>query len=112
MSNTAKDQLKAAVSRLASPPADQIEYLRKIKTYPSTDELALEFHDLALSIPNLQKQGAISSEALFLVAALEKKLDSFSGENHSQDWNASALENSGEWAEVRSIAKRLLTALE
>jgi hypothetical protein len=105
------DQLESTVSRLASSAADQVEYLRKIKTYPSADELALEFHDLAISSWRLQTQCAISSEVLSLVIALDKKLESFSGESHSDDWDASALENSSNWAEVRSIAKQLLDAL-
>ena len=112
VNNTQLNQLKAAVARLASSATDQIEYLRKIKTYPSADELALEFHDFALSRLHLQTQCAISSDALSLISALDEKLDSFSGESHSNDWDASALESSRNWAEVRSIAKQLLDALE
>lgn len=106
------DQLKTAVTRLSSSHVEQIEYLRSIKTYPSADELALEFHDLALSIEHLQATYTISNAALSLVALLDKKLDSFSGENYAHDWNAHALASSRNWAEVRSIAKQLLDALD
>lgn len=111
MNATLLDQLRAAVSRLASPAPDQIEYLRTIKTYPSADELALEFHDLALLRSRLQTEHAISSQALSLVVALDEKLSSFSGESQADIWDASALESSRNWADVRSIARQLLDAL-
>jgi hypothetical protein len=109
--NTQLGKLRAAVWRLAAPATDQIEYLRDIKTYPSADELALEFHDLAISLSGLRAQGAISNEGLSLVAALDEKLNSFSGESYAEDWTASGLEKSQNWAEVRSMAKELLDAL-
>ena len=111
MSTTLLDQLRSAVSLLSLPATDQIEHLRKINTYPSADELALEFHDLALSRSSLQTQYAISGETLSLIAALDEKLSSFSGQSYADEWDASALENSQHWAEVRSIAKQLLDAL-
>jgi hypothetical protein len=55
--------------------------------------------------------GLAIGSALSLVAALDEKLKSFSGESYSEDWEASALEKSRNWAEVRSIAKELLDAL-
>ena len=105
------DQLRAAVSRLAAPPAQQVQYLRHINTHPSADELALEFHDLIVSRSRLRSQSGISNEVLSLVAALEEKLNSFSGAHHAEEWNVSALEDSPNWNEVRSLARQLLSAL-
>jgi hypothetical protein len=105
------DQVKAVVSRLAAPAAEQIEYLRSIETYPGADELALEFHDLVISPSRLRTNCVISDEALRLIAALDEKLNRFSGEIYSSEWDASALESSQNWSDVRTLAKQVLTAL-
>lgn len=105
------DRLRTAVSRLAAPAAEQIDYLRSINTYPSADELALEFHDLAVSPSRLRSRCAISDDALRSMKALNEKLNSFSGERCSAEWDASALGSSPNWAEVRTLARRVLEAL-
>jgi hypothetical protein len=108
---TLSAKLKGAVSRLAAPATDQVRYLREIGTFPSADELALEFDDLIFSRWRLRTECMISDEAASLVEILNTKLDSFSGKAHEEEWDASALESSRNWAEVRQIAKQLLVVL-
>lgn len=39
-------QLLEAVKRLAAPPEEQVAHLRGLGSFPSLDELALEFDDV------------------------------------------------------------------
>ena len=105
------DQILAAITRLAAPAAQQAEFLRAIGTYPSADELALEFSDLVKSKSRLRTECSITDEAFQLIDDLDRKLNAFSGEQHSAEWDASALEPSSNWAEVRRLAMRALDAM-
>jgi hypothetical protein len=104
-------QLTAAVARLAAPAAVQSEYLLGSGTYPSADELALEFHDLAMAEGQLREATCGDPQALQLIRSLDKKLEDFSGADHVDDWDVAALATSPNWAEVRQIAQRLLATL-
>lgn len=112
---TFRDEVRGAVFRLAAPATAQVEYLRSIGTYPSADELALEFSDLVTPggrlSERLQSELNLSSEVLALIARLDEKLAEFSGQQFASEWRVSALENSRNWADVRAIAGRVLEAL-
>lgn len=105
------NQLRATVIRLAAPANEQAKYLRAIETLPSADELALEFHDLVISPKRLRSEAGASDELLDLLAKIDKKLSSFSGTSHAEDWEASALARSRNWAEVRELAELALEAM-
>lgn len=104
-------QLHAVVSRLAAPATEQIEYLHRIGTFPSADELALDLYDLTKMSSRLRQDCQLSDEATTLIDALDKRLDRFSGQSQSAEWNASALHDSENWAEVRALAKRVLEVI-
>lgn len=109
---TLHNQLVEAVRRLTASSMEQERYLRKINTYPSADELALEFHDLAMAPKRLSTEAGVSEEALALIARLDERLNRFSGEAHADEWHASALAKSANWAEVRNLAEIVLEALK
>jgi hypothetical protein len=106
-----REQVLAAIARLAAPAAVQAEYLREMSTYPSADELALELSDLISSKGRLRTECSFSAEVLQLIEALDQKLNSFSAEQYASDWDVSALGRSDNWAEVRTIAQRVLGAI-
>ena len=54
------DELYQILERLASPPQAQIDYLRDLGVAPLADELALEFHDLHLLVPQLATQRVLT----------------------------------------------------
>src|SRR5688572_9882086 len=102
--NTLHDQLVEATRRLAASPEEQGRFLQEFGTYPSADELALMFHDLALIAERLATQRQITSAALAAIKVLDAELGSFSGERYASEWQASALGTSPRWARVRVLA--------
>jgi len=108
---TLLDQLRAAVERLAAPAAIQVQFLKEFGTYPSADELGLLFHDLAVAASHLRSQNVISEQALASIRGLDEKITDFSGDSYSDEWDASALERSRNWADVREMASKTLREL-
>jgi len=106
-----KANLIEALRRLAADAGQQREYLNRIHTPGSSDELALEYYDLILMVPELVDGGELTvsqAEALQLVDDL---LGSFSGRGHSALWDPALLDTAKEWDDVRRAARAALSAL-
>lgn len=103
--------MRESVSRLGAPARRQVAYLRRLGVHPSVDELALEFHELALLAGGRTEQGDLTGAEAELVARLDAKLDAMSGAEHASLWTPDALSSAPEWDEVRELADECLKAL-
>ncbi|MGH7889688.1 MAG: hypothetical protein ACRENF_03975, partial [Thermodesulfobacteriota bacterium] len=83
-------------------------YLKRLGTFPSTDELALEFDDVYLTFKsNLSSlESGIDNEFVSKIDSLNELFDGMS-ENHPELWIVDSL-NSNDWSRVRDIAKEAL----
>lgn len=102
---TLVDSLRSSLRRLASPPAEQRQYLEELGVSPDTDELALEFDDLWPSVRPFAT-GALRSSC----DELDQWFSGFSGAAFGALWHVDALAGS-EWERVRELAARALAAL-
>ena len=87
------------------------EQKQKLKDAVVTDELALDYSEIAmLYVKKLFKNHWISQEQLTLAEDIDEKL-----EQMSQDkalWNEEALKSSLEWEKCRLMAQKLLKTLK
>ena len=95
--------LLEAVTRLAADAKEQEQYLRQQGTWPSLDELALDFDDV-------ERAATVPAEAVGPLQRLSEKLDAMSGQANSRLWEPDALSDP-EWNDVRLLATDALTAL-
>jgi hypothetical protein len=109
---TLRSQLLDATKRLAEPAEAQAQYLKEFGTYPNLDELALLYHDFAIAARQLGGKKEATLEALRAVRELDAKLSSFSGSDNAAEWQAPALFHSANWAQVRELAKNVVSLLE
>ncbi|WP_116790178.1 hypothetical protein [Flavobacterium psychrotrophum] len=100
------------LNTLASSKEEQVSYLIAIGTFPSTDELAIEFDDeykILLGILNDKKNSFLNSHLNFLNKLNE--IDSIFAEmNHANVkifWDAASL-GSEKWNKIRERAKDAL----
>lgn len=110
--SAARNRLRDAVAVLASPPEAQREWLRRIGTFPVTDELAIEFDDWAQLLPQLGADDLVddeSDQAIQRLAAALDRLQAAFGTDPDK-WQASALDESPEWETVREAAGPALVA--
>ena len=98
------DELCQVLVRLASPPQAQIDYLRNLGVAPLADELALEFHDLDLLVPQLAAQRVLTHQQSEAIDAVNRKLDAMSACQDTSLWIEDALRRHPDWAEVRRLA--------
>jgi hypothetical protein len=98
--------LRQTVERLAAPAADQREWLQRMRTFPSLDELALEFDDEIQRV-----RGAGPSLASPALSELDKQLSAMSGTDNGKLWRPEALDGD-EWARVRALAAAALSELD
>lgn len=98
--------LVEAVERLAAAPDSQEAYLRQLGSYPSLDELALEFDDAFVPVRSMLDD---STSWAVELRRLDAKLTSISGQHHAGLWFASALTGE-EWNEVRALARKAIAA--
>ena len=96
-------RLAETLAHLADDASAQERYLRKIGTWPSLDELALELDDVTGS-------DVVAEAAGPLLQRLSETLDEMSGAGNARLWEPDALHNP-EWDEVRRLARDALTAL-
>ena len=96
-------ELVEVVKRLAASSDEQAGYLRLLGTFPSLDELALEFDDLCGS----QGTTVPASRWRESLAKLDAALSAMSGTEHAYLWTAEALDRP-EWAEIRALARDAL----
>lgn len=95
--------LREAVNRLADTAENQIAWMKK-KRLPA-DELALEFSDWAVLVPQLVIAGHLAPDANTAIEALDQQLIRISGEANAALWDDQALQESPEWAKVRELAR-------
>lgn len=103
--------VRAHVARLGAPASRQVAYLRQLGVHPSVDELALEFHELALLAGGSAARGELTGAEAELVARLDARLDAMSGAEHAALWTPDALSSAPEWEGVRELARECLGAL-
>jgi hypothetical protein len=97
--------------RLASPSQAQIDYLQHLGVAPLADELALEFHDLYLLVPQLAAQRVLTHQQRKAVDAVSRKLDDMSTCQDPRLWTEDALQSHPDWVEVRRLAAIAAKAL-
>jgi hypothetical protein len=92
---------------LSSEAGEQIQYLNSIGS-DSVDELALELEEIALLAPSKLESGEITQAQYSLIQLLNNKLDELSDNGKIDYWTESALFESSEWEEIRTLAKECL----
>jgi hypothetical protein len=97
--------LLRAVARLALAPDDQREYLRRIGTGGSADELALEPEEFAERLGQLEEVGWIEPAQAALVRRIDGMLPMTSGQQNAALWEPAALSTALEGAEVRALPR-------
>jgi hypothetical protein len=103
------ERLRAALVNLAKPASEQIAYLKALGTYPSADELGLEFDDVAGAV--LGDEQILSEEQRESVRAVDELLETMSGPQHAELWTGEGLLGSDEWQRVRDAAAVALAGL-
>jgi hypothetical protein len=98
------EELCQVLVRLASPAQAQIDYLQHLGVAPLADELALEFHDLYLLVPQLAAQRVLAHQQRKAVDAVSRKLDGMSTCQDTRLWMEDALRSHPDWVEVRRLA--------
>ena len=99
--------LKETVANLAATPLEQENYLRHIGTWPSLDELALEFDDAWRLLPGLVAAGFLDPALSAPMAELDRMLDVISGSENEPLWYDKALDGP-EWLAIRKKANECL----
>jgi hypothetical protein len=105
------EELCQVLGRLASPSQAQIDYLQHLGVAPLADELALEFHDLYLLVPQLAGQRVLTHRQSKAVEAVSRKLDDMSACQEPRLWVEDALRSHPDWVEVRRLAAIAAKAL-
>ena len=103
------EKLREALARVAGQPEEQVEYLRRLGSPESADELALELDDIAEAA--LSREGPLTPEQRSRIRELDQKLDGMSGVEKADLWTETALRSTKEWEEVRQCAKVALDEL-
>ncbi len=98
------EELRQVLVRLASPSQAQIDYLQHLGVAPLADELALEFHDLYLLVPQLAAQRVLRHQQHKAIDAVSRKLDDMSTCEDTSLWTEDALQSHPDWVEVRRLA--------
>jgi hypothetical protein len=96
-------ELVQAVRRLAASPDEQVAHVRRLGSYPSLDELALEFDDV-FGPPGTTPPAGGWGDAL---RRLDATLSAMSGPENAHLWEPDAL-HGPEWAKVRARAREAL----
>jgi hypothetical protein len=97
---------------LASNASQQKEYLRNLGTYPSTDEIAIEFDDAFKSFISYNEDEKLEgTEFLLKINLINDKLDSFSSLEGSEIWYVDSLDKES-WCEIRQLAIDSISALD
>lgn len=100
---------------LALSSDEQIKYLKKIGTYPSTDELALQFEDAYVKLVGDYNEGIASStknqKLLEDMKNINEILNYMSDSKLLRSWNVESL-NEEHWNQVRLLASNILKKYE
>lgn len=107
-----RQQLTAALVRLALPASAQASYLERLGTAPLADELALEFGDFVPMLPKAVRDGAISESQAEAIRDVSGYIESFSTSENAGLWEISGLYTAPQWDELRRLAAIALRELE
>ncbi|WP_377325655.1 hypothetical protein ACFJIY_11220 [Pimelobacter simplex] len=101
-----------SVALLALPYDSQVAWLASLGMGEPefADELSLELEDGVRLSRQFEEAGWISSEARQAAVALDALLGEFSGPAHGDFWRLDSLGDSADWARVRELALKVLTA--
>jgi hypothetical protein len=105
MTPDTEPMLREALGRLAADPETQAHYLRRLGSWPSLDELALELDDVAAASESWANPALRDH-----VRLLSMKLDEMSGEANARLWQSEAL-HTAQWADVRALASQALEVM-
>jgi hypothetical protein len=100
-----------AIEMLAANADDQRGYLRKIGTFPSTDELALEFDDAYRPFIGKLNHDDLLNPIVIDLKKIDSLLDLYSDMEDKTIWLENSLDNHL-WAGVREIASLVLKDIE
>ena len=95
-------RLREALENLAKSAGEQIGYLKTLGTYPSADELGLQFDDVAASA--IDDERLLTTQQRHAVRSVDELLNAMSGPAHAELWTGNALETRDEWRRVREAA--------
>src|SRR5579884_3193304 len=101
-------RLKHSLQALAMPASVQV--------YLETDEVGLVVDDVAIDFDNWHRcvvgHGAnrVTDEQRALLAGIDRLLGAMSGAENTELWTEEALSTAPEWATIRELATRALTA--
>ena len=98
------ESLSEAVRCLALPAEEQLTFLSRLGVPGVIDELALQFHDLAVIADQLLGAGKITPEQLSVVKGLDEVLTGMSGRHNASLWTEDSLKRSASWEDVRRRA--------
>lgn len=97
-----------ATAVLALSAAQQEAWLASLDIQVPVDELALEFEDGHLLLPQWTAAGWLPPEAVPAFAAVDAALDAMSGSENAHLWTTEALHRAREWERVRELAAVVL----
>ena len=108
-------ELVQSVSRLSLGPEEQANFIRSIfrteDPLVNCDELALQFDDSYVMVPQLVDRGLLSHEAAGRLDALAAQLDAMSAAGKPELWTLKSVQEADEWEQVRLLACSLLDLL-
>lgn len=102
------EKLMSLLNVLASNSAKQIEYLQKLGTAPSTDELSLELDDMMWVLDEGLSKGRLSERQVMAIKSISMIFDKMSESDDKSIWDISALGKAEEWKKLRESAKEAL----
>jgi len=94
---------------LSAPSSEQKQYLQAIGTYPSLDELALEFDDLFIAYcGKLREEKKTNDNIIKLLEEIHLLFDKMSSQK--SNWDIKDIDNDN-WLEIRNLSKITLNQL-
>ena len=103
------DDLKYIVNILSLTSVEQNEHLKRLGTFPSTDELALEFEDAYFYFKSRLERETIDidKDIILSIEKINNMLDGLSYSNDMDIWNVNSL-NGKEWSNIRQVAASVM----
>ncbi len=106
-----QNELIRILTILSAKKEEQSSYLKKIGTYPSCEELALEYYDIYIVVSFKTNPLNLSNDSLEQLKIINDVLDKISGPENEKFWIVDFLENEP-WNEIRSLAEEVLLNLK
>lgn len=116
---TYRNEVRVELSKLAAPAEEQSAHLREIRgdtvgfgEESLTDELALDFENVAAQAKWRCDDGQISETERDVLLRIDVMFDAFSGPNNASLWTVGALSSANVWQEIRDVAAEGLKLFE